>query len=206
MIIVGAGGYGCELAAVARAAGHDVVGFVDDGEPDLERLRSLGLTLLGGLADAAQHANRFVIGVGYPKPRRALADRMVAAGLTAAEAIVHPSAVLLGAVELAPGCVVMPNSTVSNGARLSPHVLVNYQASVGHDTVIGPATTIGPNVAVGGTCRIGSDVLVGSGAVILQGLSVGDQAVIGSGAAVIGDVPAGMRALGVPATLSVPSS
>lgn len=206
MIIVGAGGYGCELAAVARDAGHEVTGFVDDGEPDAARLRAIGLSLLGPVAEAARHGTMFVVGVGYPSPRRALADQLEAAGLRPAAPIVHPSAVLLGTVGLEPGCVVMPNSTVSNGARLAAHVLVNYQASVGHDTIVGSATTVGPNVAVGGTCRIGAEVLVGSGAVILQELSVGERAVIGSGAAVTIDVPPGMRALGVPAKLSRPKS
>lgn len=46
---------------------------------------------------------------------------------------------------------------------------------------------------------VGRGVMIGAGAILLAGIEIGDGAVIGSGAVVTKSVPAGARALGVPA-------
>jgi sugar O-acyltransferase (sialic acid O-acetyltransferase NeuD family) len=198
-VVAGGGGYGCEVVAVARTVGLTPVGVVDDGEPDADRLAAEGVTLLGPVAEAGAHATHYLVGIGYPAPRAAVAARLDELGLEPLTALVHPTAALLGTPVLGAGTVVLPNATISRGVSLGPHTLVNYNATVGHDTAVSAGTTIGPGAQVGGECRIGVGVLVGSGAVILQGRSVGDGAVIGSGAVVTRDVPAGVTVVGVPA-------
>lgn len=198
-VIAGAGGYGCELAEVCRVLGRPALCFLDDGQPDPGRAAETGLDLRGAITDAPRWAPAFLVGIGYPRPRQAVASRLIELGLAPAAAVVHPSAVLLGARTVPDGTVVFPNVTLSRGAMLDGHVLVNYNASVGHDTTIGSHTTVGPGAQVGGECTIGRSVLIGSGAVILQGLRIGDGATVGSGAVVTRDVPPGVTVVGSPA-------
>ncbi len=198
MIIVGAGGYACEVAALLRDLGRSFVGAVDDGSPDLERLADAGVDLVGTLDDAATLATEFVVGIGYAQPRLRVALALEERGMTPCAPILHRTAVLLSAVTVGAGSVVMPNTTMSRGSSCGPHGLINYNASVGHDTALGSGVTIGPNAAIGGECRIGDGVLVGSGAVVLQGLDIGAGATIGSGAVVTRSVTDGATIVGVP--------
>lgn len=198
-VIAGAGGYACELVSLVRLLGHEPVCLLDDGQPDPVRIADTAVELGGTVDDAHRVADRYVVGIGYPQPRLAVAARLDAQGLEPVDALVHPAAVLMGAAPLAAGTVVFPNSTVSRGAVLGRHVLVNYNASVGHDTTVGDGTTISPGAQVGGQCAIGSQVLVGSGAIVLQDRAIGDGAVIGSGAVVTRDVDDGQTVTGVPA-------
>lgn len=207
LVIAGAGGYGCELAAVCRIVGRSPLGVLDDGTPDLVRLGRIGVDLLGVIDAAPDLASSFLVGIGYPTPRLAVTDRLLAFGLEPAPGVAHPSAVILGRElgddPVQPGTVVFPNSTVSTNVALGRHVLVNYNATVGHDTVVGDGTTIGPGAQIGGECELGRGVLIGSGAVVLQGLSVGDGARIGSGAVVVRDVGPNELILGVPGRIRV---
>ena len=198
-VIAGAGGYACELVVVVRLLGREPVCLLDDGHPDRQRIADTGIELRGAVDDARSFASSYLVGIGYPEPRMAVAARLDQAGLVAAEPVVHPSAVLMGAAPLLPGTVVFPNVTVSRGAVLGRHVLVNYNASVGHDTTIGTGSTISPGAQIGGQCRIGQRVLIGSGAVVLQDRVIGDGAVVGSGAVVSRDVEPGQVVAGVPA-------
>ena len=198
-LIAGAGGYACELVVACRSVGREPQCVLDDGHPDLDRIRATDIELRGSVDEAALFASRFLVGIGYPEPRRAVTGRLLALALIPAEGVVHPSAVLMGAAPVPAGTVVFPNATVSRGARLGEHVLINYGATVGHDTVVGDYTTVSPGAQIGGECMIGAAVLVGSGAVVLQGVSVGDGAVIGSGAVVTRPVDAGQLVTGVPA-------
>jgi sugar O-acyltransferase (sialic acid O-acetyltransferase NeuD family) len=187
------------LVVACREDGRDPLCVLDDGTPDPVRPADTGIGLGGAIDDARGLAPAFLVGVGFPRPRRAVTVRLLDQGLVPVPPLVHASAVLLGTVGVGAGTVVFPNATISRGARLGAHVLVNYNATVGHDTTLGDYTTISPGAQVGGECEIGTGVLVGSGAVILQGLRIGDGAQVGSGAVVLEDVEAGVTVTGIPA-------
>ncbi|MGI9611745.1 MAG: acetyltransferase [Acidimicrobiales bacterium] len=199
LLIAGAGGYACELVLACRAVGREPACLVDDGSPDLRRVEAVGIQVKGIVDDGRCFASEFLVGIGYPAPRRRVAERLLAQGLVAASMLLHPSATLLGVTELGPGSVVFPNVTVSRGVAVGTHVLINYNASVGHDSTIGDYSTISPGAQIGGECSIGSEVMIGSGAVVLQGRRIGHRATVGSGAVVTSDVPDGATVVGVPA-------
>lgn len=198
-VIAGAGGYACELVVACRALNREPVCLLDDGAPDLGRIADTEVELCGTVDEAERWAASFLVGIGYPQPRAQVTGRLLAAGLAAQVAIVHPHAALLGAAPFGDGTVVFPNATVSRGVSIGGHVLINYNASVGHDTVVGEFSTISPGAQIGGECHIGRRVLVGSGAVLLQGVRIGDDAVVGSGSVVTRDVGPGQVVAGVPA-------
>ena len=202
VVVVGAGGMGREAVDVARAAGREVVGVVDDGPKtdDLDRLARLGVAYLGDLEDWSSSASvtPWVVGVGDPALRRRLARRL-AAVTAPAPALVHPAATLGSDVRVGDGSIVCAGARLSTHVRLGRHAHVLANAIVGHDVVVGDHVSVNPGAIVSGAVRIGSEALIGAGATVLQNLEVGEGSVVGAGACVVRDVVGGVVVRGVPA-------
>ena len=94
-------------------------------------------------------------------------------------------------------------------ARIGPEFVIYHPAGVvvHRDVTTGARLRIYSSVVIGnrpgrgrhGAPRLGDRVTIGTGAKILGTLQVGDGAMVGANAVVINDVPAGHRAVGVPA-------
>lgn len=206
MVVVGAGGMGhCVLDVVdavnAAQGDHvEVVGVVDDGSPDVDRIADRGLAFLGGVETVRDLPRDvgYVIGIGSPQARRRV-DVALASDGRACPTLVHPNAHVGFDVVLGHGTVVCSHVSIENHIRLGRHVHVNQNSTVGHDSRVSDYCTISPMVAVSGGVRLGAEAFLGSGASLLQGVTVGAGAVVGLGAAVIHDVPASTTVVGVPA-------
>ena len=95
-------------------------------------------------------------------------------------------------VEIGPYCVLWGGGglTIGDHVHLGAHVHVTTQFGRIDD---------GPYHVDVAPVIIGNGVLIYSGAIVLPGVHIGDGAVIAAGAVVTHDVPAGARAIGVPA-------
>lgn len=209
LVVVGAGGFGRETISVilainagADAAPFDLLGVLDDAPSDLHRsrLEALGVAHLGAIADWLERAepSSFVVGVGSPGPRQAIAQRFEARGHRPAT-LVHPRATTGPAGAIGDGSVVCAGAQLSTNVVLGRHVHVNPNATVGHDSVLADFSSINPGAIISGEVRVGERALVGAGAVVLQGLNVGPDSLVGAAACVVRDVPAGITVKGVPA-------
>lgn len=208
IVIAGAGGHGRGvleiLRAVANAEGTScpVVGFLDD-DPALAGGSCGGLPILGGMREVprlVREEHRFLIGVGEPKVRRAVAARLAGdrAALTVA---VHPSAILYGEVQVGPGCVIGAGVVVAAATRLGEHVLLNLNATVGHDCVLERFATVGPGANIGGNVTMGEGAFVGLNGTVLPGRRLGADSQLGAGSVLLEDLEAGCVAFGVPARI-----
>lgn len=203
-LILGAGGHGRDVLVALRAhdprhGAREFVGFVDDGEPDLERLRRLDAPFLGGTQALTQLAGAgFVVGVGSPDTRRMLATKAREAGLREVT-VVHSQATIGEDVVLGAGTVICAGARLTTNIRTGVHVHVNINATVAHDVTLADYVTLNPQAALSGDVTVQEAATVGTGAVVRQGLSIGSRATIGAGAAVVKDVPAGATWVGVPA-------
>lgn len=206
LIIIGAGGLGREITGIvddinAAAPGTwEILGFVDDGEPDTERLARIELPHLGGkdCLGGLSEGTHYVIGIGSGAPRRKLSAVAEEAGLTAAT-LVHPSASVGRDVGIAPGSILCAGVTVTTNVDLGAHTILNLGVTVGHDTVLEDFVTVHPQVALSGECRIGTEVVMGTSSAIIQGRSIGARTIVGAGAVVVKDLPADVTAVGAPA-------
>jgi sugar O-acyltransferase (sialic acid O-acetyltransferase NeuD family) len=203
LVLIGGGGHcsdvlqAVEAVNAARATYH-VVGILDDHGVDPRRFAGRGVAHIGSVYDLDGVDAAYVLCLGWPWTRHAVADRIGGRGQPAPP-IIHPSADVGFGVELGLGSVVLGHAHLSPFVRLGAHALVSYGASVGHDTTFGDHASVMPNAAVSGDVAAGHRVLVGTGSAVREGLRLGDDVRIGAGAAVVGDVAAGLTVVGVPA-------
>lgn len=184
----------------------EVVGVLDDGEPDVDKLAAYDVKHLGGvdhLHDLPSDVG-YVIGIGNTDVKRTLDDELVKTGRPS-PTLVHPNAHVGRATTLGPGTIVCSHVSIENHVWIRRHVHVNQNSTVGHDTVIGDHCTISPLVAVSGNVKMADSVFVGTGASIRQGITLHRASTVGMGAAVIKDVLGRSTVVGVPAEPRVSS-
>jgi sugar O-acyltransferase (sialic acid O-acetyltransferase NeuD family) len=207
-VLIGGGGHASDVLQTVEATNasrptYRVLGILADEAIDPRRFQGRDVDQIGSVDDLRSVDAEYVLCIGWPWARRAVADRIGDRG-TPAPAIVDPSAKVGAGVELGPGSVVLGIAHVSPMVCLGPHSLVSYNASLGHDTAFGAFASVMPNAAVSGDVVAGDEVLVGTGAAVLEGIRLGHRVRVGAGAAVVDDVADGLTVVGVPARPSRP--
>lgn len=205
LVIVGAGGHGRELLdlveAVNAAGDHDTyrfLGFIDDGQVDLNLLARRGTGLLGGLDLLGRLETEYLIGVGAAVTRARI-DRYASVCGRRPATLVHPRASLGGDVKLGPGTVICAFASLTTNVETGRHVLVNIGASVAHDCRLGNYATLAPGARIGGNVEVGPGAWVGAQASVVRRRRIGAGAVVGAGSVVTDDVRPDLVVAGVPA-------
>lgn len=207
IFIFGAGGFGREvlvlLRDIARAGSEawDVLGFVDDREPDMALLEALGAPYLGDRAEAQSElpgGASFVVAIGTSGVRKAVQDDLASRGFEPAT-VVHPSAWIGDCVTLGSGSVVCAGSVLTTNITFGEGAQINLGCTIGHDVVAGDHVTLSPAVSLSGGVHLGDLSTVYTRAAVNPRVSVGARAVVGAGAVVTKDVAAGETVIGVPA-------
>ncbi|MHB0856559.1 MAG: acetyltransferase [Anaerolineae bacterium] len=205
VLVVGAGGHGAVVADILLACARlgdpvEPLGFLDD-DPALHGQSLVGLPVLGtfeALQQVPHHG--IVVAVGENRVRRALLERLCAAGERIVTAV-HPSAVVAPSAVLGAGAVICAGAIVNPCTQVGQGVILNTACSVDHHNVLGAYAHVAPGAHTGGNVHLGEGALLGLGAGVLPGRTVGAWAVIGAGAVVVEDVPTGRTAVGVPARI-----
>lgn len=199
-VILGAGGFGRELFALLRGSAYEVIGFIDPGPADPEKLPAqvlggddaLASTFREGAADTA------FVAVGDAAARARLFAAAASLGYSL-PFFAHRTAFVPEEAEIGAGTVIYPGAVLMPGCRLGRGVLVNSGATLGHDVTARDFATFAPGAHAAGFVRVGEGTLVGIGASVRERVSIGEWSVIGAGAAVIRDIPSNSVAVGVPA-------
>lgn len=185
--ILGAGGHGQDIAAIAEQLGHEVV-FYDD---DPSRGKPFG--------DAtAVPEQTYVLGVNDPVARHQMYGRlseMLESYLywpNPARPLVHPGSYLPQPPKPWDwyGLVVGAGTYVGPGCDFGVHVHIGPGCTITR-TKVGNYTTISPGVDIAGDVTIGDECLIGVGAVVSNLVTIGNRCVVGAGAVVTKDLPDG---------------
>lgn len=203
LIIWGASGHARVVCDIARLCGqYEVVGFVDDLQPERHLSTFCGLPILGGVEQLEQAPSRgihhIVIAVGDCEARMRLASFAREKSLELAT-VVHPSAVVAQDVAIGAGTVIAAGAVINPGSQIGSNVIVNTSASIDHDCTISDGSHICPGVRLAGSVGVGLGSWIGIGSVVIQKVQIGAWAVIGAGAVVISNIPDNALAYGVPA-------
>lgn len=202
LFIIGSGGFAKEVAWLVdsinqKGTALSLAGFVSSAPAQ----RTVGAPLLGDDDWAMEHLDRsmgFVIAIGNPGRRQALAARYEAAGFHPFS-LLHPAAHIADPAAMGPGSIICAGVVVCPDVRIGRHVILNLNSTVGHDAMVGDFVTISPGVNISGQVKIGQGVEIGSGAAIIPGVSIGRETVLGAGAVAIHDLDAQATYVGVPA-------
>jgi sugar O-acyltransferase (sialic acid O-acetyltransferase NeuD family) len=203
IVILGAGGHAQVIADILMQSGTagarvQPVGFLDDNAA-LHGELILGLPVLGPIAlltDVPHDA--VIIGIGANRTRRALYERLRAAGETFAVAV-HPAAVVAAGGRIGGGTSVGARAVISPGSVIGENVILNTGCIVEHHSRIGDHAHIAPGATLGGGVSIGTGTLVGIGATVMPQRTTGNWSTLGAGALLHNDLRDHTIAVGVPA-------
>lgn len=201
VLVFGASGHGKVVADAARAAGFELVGFVDDDEA---KQRSVLWHL--PVMSWADHASRrrplgspaVALGIGDNAARERCRNRVLADGFEIVT-VIHPSAVVAPSARLGRGTVVMALAAVNPDAEVGEGAILNTGCVVEHDCRLGRFVHLSPNSALGGGVSIGDRTHLGLGSVALPLVTIGSDVRVGAGAVVHRPVADGLTVVGVPA-------
>ena len=203
LVIVGAGDHARVILDAVRAGGRVPSGFVEISRPATPMDRHVELPILGDLTSDLDWYERigpasFVVAIGDNEVRARAYERARRLGLTA-EAVVHPSAILLGGCAIEPGSQICAAAVIGVNARVGANAIINTAATIDHDNVIGEHASIAPGAHLAGHVTVGAYTHVGIAASVIEGIRIGSRCYVAAGAAVVGEVPDRVRVAGVPA-------
>lgn len=205
LIIVGAGGFGREVAWLVERINSinptwNLLGFLDDDENIWGQERD-GYPVLGGCGKAAEYKDAaFVCSVGASRIRKIVIEKLKSFNPEIEFAtLIDPSVLMSDRVEIGEGSIICAGTIITVDIKLGEHTIINLDCTVGHDVVFEDYVTLYPSVNVSGNVVLKAGVEMGTGCAIIQGKKVGKNTIVGAGAVVIRDMDADCTVVGNPA-------
>lgn len=201
IIVVGAGGFGKEVAWMAKRCGREVLGFLD-GTPEKQNTKIMGYDVLGPLDNASQYINcEFLIAIGNPRSRKKIFEIFFKDERFKFGTLVDPSAIIGEMVSIGAGSIICAGVILTVDIEVGQHAIININSTIGHDVRIQNFVTIAPNSSISGNVILENLVEVGTNATLREKLVVKEGAMIGMGGVVTKNVPANHVMVGNPAKL-----
>jgi sugar O-acyltransferase (sialic acid O-acetyltransferase NeuD family) len=201
MIIVGAGGLGREVEALARndyANGKDwyLGGFLDT-RPEVLAAFAMKISVIGDPTTFVPEPNDiFIVAIGDTRFKRKVVAPLRLKGANFVS--------LRTNVQISPRAkfgtsVFCDHATLSVDATVGDFAFIGADTIIGHDAVVGDYSHIGARCFIAGRARIGEGATVDPMACIAMDVRVGEGSVVGLGSVVFNEVPAGATVVGNPA-------
>jgi acetyltransferase EpsM len=197
LIIIGCGGHGRVVADIARAAGQEVFGFLDDN-PKAELPGSIILGTIRGAMLQYVNRHKFVVAIGTNTLRRDISEYVLAAGGRLGM-LIHPTAIIAPDISIGVGTVIMAGAIVNPGSTIGRFSVVNTGTILDHDNIVEDNVHISPGCSLAGGVVCRRDSFIGTGASIIPRVVIGESAVVAAGAVVIRDVEPSTLVAGCPA-------
>ncbi len=202
LVIWGAGEHALVVAEIVHLRGEwELVGWLDDVNPERHGSMHAGLPILGGREQIErlrdQGIEHVALGMGRCEARLRLADLVRSAGYHL-PALIHPRAIIGTGVPVGEGTVIKAGVVVDVGVTVGAAVML-APSFVGHGSVLEDGVLLSTGCNIAGRVRIGRGTVVGVGATVKDRIRIGRGCLIGAGAVVVRDIPDGVVAYGVPA-------
>lgn len=207
IVIVGAGGFGKEIALCiedinkAGTEAWDLCGFYDDGLPQDENVFDT-YHILGNVNDLAGHKERLavIISINNPATREKVAGKLMSNANLYFPNIIHPSAVTyLKDGDMGIGNLIFLFCVISFDVKMGDFNMINSYSGIGHDARIGNFNSFNPRVAISGGVQIGNANEFGMNSGVVQYKKIGSNNVIGANALMLRSGKDNTLYFGVPA-------
>lgn len=163
------------------------------------RLMDLSKSVSDLAFDPAQVASGFVPCAFAPDRRKFYYDWALKMGLTPAEPLIDPFAVVASSVRIGDASYINAGAVVGALSMSGEGVLINRNASVGHHCLLGDFVSIGPGATLASNIQVAAGAVIGAGATVLPNVRIGAGAVISGGTLVRSDIADNMLVHGFPA-------
>lgn len=203
LYIIGAGGFGREVAWVAERVNQvnptwTIKGFIDDNESLWGTIQG-AYPVLGGIDYLLTQDNAYTIcAIGSSKTRKKIISR-VTNGKIKFATLIDPSVLIASRAKIGEGTVICANSIIAVDSTIGNHVIINLTCTIGHDDIIKDFVTINPGVNVSGFVTLEECVEMGTGSKVIQGLTISPNCIVGASAAVVKNIEETGTYVGIPA-------
>ncbi len=198
--ILGAGGHAQVVVEILQQRYPERLEIVlfDDRWEQMDR--PSGGAIRGPISSVSASAgfDGAIVAIGDNRARRAIQQRLEAAGLPFLTAI-HPHTAISPHAQFGTGTVAIAGVVANFGCSVGRGVILNTLSSVGHDCRVGDFAQLAPGVNLGGSSQVGEGVFLGIGAKVGPGVQIGDWSIVGAGSVVLDDLPARHFCKGIPA-------
>ena len=207
LLIIGTSGLAHEVAQLARQIDPkcerwDQVSFVANNADELGKSSTYGsVRYLDSDLTSRQLSSDVVIGIGHPKMRRKVAERLQDITSLSFPNLIHPTVLIdESCVNIGRGNMITIGVVMTCDITIGDFNLVNWNVTIGHDTSIGSYNVLNPGSNVSGWVSIGDACLLGTGCQILENRSVANEITVGAGAVVTRSLlSTGATYVGIPA-------
>lgn len=206
LIIIGAGGFGREVAWLVERINDknrtwEIEGFLDDNS-DIHNSVINGYPVLGGLEQLKKYNGEtyFICTIGSSIARKRFVERLIDEfGSLRFATLIDPTVQYSKSVEIGEGSILCAGTVLTVDIYIGRHVIINLNTTVGHDSDLNNYVTLYPGVNLSGGTALGECAEIGTGAQVLQGLGVRAGAIVGAGAVVTKDITEAGTYVGIPA-------
>lgn len=202
VIIVGAGGFGREVAWLIEDINKysnewNIVGFVDDNIHIQGKVID-GYRVVGTIDWLKSQQYFVVIAIGDPMVRSSIVKRLESSK-NSYPVLIHPSVLHSDRVSFGDGTIICAGNIITVDIKVGKHAILNLGCTIGHDVTIGDLSTLSPNVNISGRVTIEECVSIGTNAVVIPGIHICSNTVIGAGATVVQNINETGTYVGTPA-------
>lgn len=200
LVILGASGFGKEVAWIAKRIGVKVLGFLDDGY-EVGNTDFYNHSILGKISDWKKFKHcQFIIAIANPRIRKSIVEHHFLLVSPQFATLIDINATLdLEDVSVGDGVIIHSGVICTANVSIGNHAIINKMCSIGHDSCIKDFVTISPQVMLGGACVLNIGCEIGAASAIRQSVLVGEGAMVGMGAIATQDISPNTLYLGVPA-------
>ncbi len=191
MIIVGTSGAAKELLTVISQVDNFDLVFFNDHDKYIPKFFSKNFKIINSIKDLKlefETNNSFVLGIGDPLKRRALATKLSKIGGRHTGLISPLSKIGKYGNKISNDVTILTDTLISCCVKIEEGVFINKSCIISHDVSIGSFTVVSPNAKLLGNVTVGKNCFIGAGAIINPSVSIGDNSVIGSGSVVLNDI------------------
>jgi sugar O-acyltransferase (sialic acid O-acetyltransferase NeuD family) len=206
LYIIGAGGFGREVAAMVISCPmlsklYRIAAFVDDF-PISEPID--GIPVQKGVEDSLSKLpenSDCVIAIGNSIIRESIYRKIQHLSLRWPN-LIHSSVRMTNPalIRKGKGVILAPGSTFTTDIYLGDFVIINLHCTIGHDVRLEEFVSIMPGCHLSGAVHCEKGVYLGTGAIVLNGLAIGSNSIVGAGSVVRNSVKENAKVAGVPAT------